>query len=82
MLFLCLLFILFAVMTWLVLYPTPVIIKYLQLYKIDDMEYKLLLVALAALNLLICFVLEVSVDCMLDDLLQAEKVVVIVLSML
>ncbi|CAK6955037.1 cation-transporting ATPase 13A2 isoform X2 [Scomber scombrus] len=60
--FLCLLLILFAVMTWLVVYPTPIIAKYLQLYNISDMEYKLLLVALAALNLLICFVAEVLID--------------------
>ncbi|XP_053173607.1 cation-transporting ATPase 13A2 isoform X2 [Scomber japonicus] len=60
--FLCLVLILFAVMTWLVVYPTPIIAKYLQLYDISDMEYKLLLVALAALNLLICFVAEVLID--------------------
>ena len=69
--FLCLVLILFAVMTWLVVYPTPIIAKYLQLYDISDMEYKLLLVALAALNLLICFVAEVSVDSVFDGLLQA-----------
>lgn len=61
-LFLCLLLILFALMTYLVLYPAPIISKYLQLCDISDMNYKLLLVALAALNLLICFVAEVSVD--------------------
>lgn len=60
--FLCLLLILFALMTWLVLYPTPIIAKYLQLYEISDMDYKLLLVALAALNFLICFVVEVLID--------------------
>eukprot|EP00064_Thunnus_orientalis_P013623 superscaffoldBa00002249_g13662 len=60
--FLCLLLILFALMTWLVLYPTPIIAKYLQLYEISDMDYKLLLIALAALNFLICFVVEVLID--------------------
>lgn len=60
MIFLCLLLTLFAVMTWLVIYPGPFVAKTLQLYNFSDMEFKLLLVALAALNLVICFVMEVS----------------------
>ncbi|KAM7404348.1 hypothetical protein PAMP_011704 [Pampus punctatissimus] len=60
--FLCLLLVLFAVMTWLVLNPGPFMSKYLELYNITDMNYKLLLVALAALNFLICFIVEVLVD--------------------
>lgn len=60
MVFLILLFIQFGVMTWLVLYPGPAISWLLQLYNISDMNFKLLLVSLAALNFLICFVMEVS----------------------
>uniref|UniRef100_A0A669CQH3 ATPase cation transporting 13A2 n=1 Tax=Oreochromis niloticus TaxID=8128 RepID=A0A669CQH3_ORENI len=60
MVFLILLFIQFGVMTWLVLYPGPAISWLLQLYNISDMNFKLLLVSLAALNFLICFVVEVS----------------------
>uniref|UniRef100_A0A668ABV8 ATPase cation transporting 13A2 n=1 Tax=Myripristis murdjan TaxID=586833 RepID=A0A668ABV8_9TELE len=46
---------------WLVLYPGPVIGKLLQLYNISDMNFKMLLVALAALNLLVCFLFEVCI---------------------
>lgn len=60
--FLSLVFILTALMTWLVLYPGPVVGKALKLYDFSDMEFKLLLVALAALNLILCFVAEVSND--------------------
>lgn len=60
--FLCLLFVLFGLMTWLVLYPGPVIGGVLQLYNFSDMDFKLLLIAVAALNFLICFVVEVSDD--------------------
>ncbi|XP_071772764.1 polyamine-transporting ATPase 13A2 isoform X1 [Centroberyx gerrardi] len=60
--FLCILLTLFALMIWLVLYPGPVIGKVLQLYNITDMNFKMLLVALAALNLLICFLMEVLID--------------------
>lgn len=58
--FLCLLLVLFAVMTWLVVYPGPFICKLFKLYNFTDMDFKVLLVAVAALNLLICFVTEVS----------------------
>ncbi|XP_040008147.1 cation-transporting ATPase 13A2 isoform X2 [Xiphias gladius] len=60
--FLCLLFILFSLMTWLVLYPGPDVCRILQLYHISDMKYKMLLVAVAALNFLICFVVEVLIN--------------------
>ncbi|KAM4609747.1 polyamine-transporting ATPase 13A2 isoform 2-T2 [Polymixia lowei] len=60
--FLCILLILFAVMTWLVLCPGPVFSRLLQLNNIPDMNFKLLIVALAALNLLTCFVLELLID--------------------
>lgn len=58
--FLILLFVQFGVTTWLVLYPGAVFSRLLQLYNISDMNFKLLLVSLAALNFLICFVVEVS----------------------
>lgn len=58
--FLCLLLIHFGVMTWLVLYPGAFFSRILQLYSIPDMNFKLLLVSLAALNFLTCFVVEVS----------------------
>uniref|UniRef100_A0A672IC50 P-type ATPase A domain-containing protein n=1 Tax=Salarias fasciatus TaxID=181472 RepID=A0A672IC50_SALFA len=54
-----------ALMTWLVLYPGHVVGLFFQLYNFTDMNFKMLLVALAALNLLICFVVEVSKDGML-----------------
>lgn len=49
-------------MTWLVLYPGPLIGKILNLYDFCDMEFKMLLVAVAALNFVVCFVVEVSDD--------------------
>lgn len=58
--FLILLLVQFGVTTWLVLYPGAVFSRLLQLYNISDMNFKLLLVSLAALNFLICFVVEVS----------------------
>uniref|UniRef100_A0A8D3CZN7 ATPase cation transporting 13A2 n=1 Tax=Scophthalmus maximus TaxID=52904 RepID=A0A8D3CZN7_SCOMX len=51
--FLGLLVTLFSVMTWLVLYPGPIVCRILQLFDISDMNYKMLLVAVAALNFLI-----------------------------
>uniref|UniRef100_A0A8C2XTE1 ATPase cation transporting 13A2 n=1 Tax=Cyclopterus lumpus TaxID=8103 RepID=A0A8C2XTE1_CYCLU len=57
--FLCVLLVLFAVTTWLVLYPGPVAGRILQLYDFFDMEFKMLLVAIAALNFLMSFVAEV-----------------------
>lgn len=47
-------------MTWLVLYPGAYVCGKLKLYDFVDMDFKMLLVAVAALNLLICFVVEVS----------------------
>ncbi|XP_047459083.1 cation-transporting ATPase 13A2 isoform X2 [Mugil cephalus] len=61
--FLCLLVIHFAVMFWLVFYPGPVFSGVLQLYRIPDKNYKLLLIALAALNFLTCFFVELLIDC-------------------
>lgn len=58
--FLGILFVLFGLMSWLVLYPGPLACKHLQMYNFTDMGFKMLLVAVAALNLLICFVVEVS----------------------
>ncbi|XP_077434192.1 polyamine-transporting ATPase 13A2 [Vanacampus margaritifer] len=60
--FLCLLLVLFAVMTCLVLYPGSFFIKIMQLYNFTDLNFKMLLVALAALNFLVCFVVEMVVD--------------------
>lgn len=60
--FFCMLLVLTAVMTWLVLYPGPFIRNLIKLYDIPDMDFKMLLVALAALNFLMCFVVEVSED--------------------
>ncbi|XP_056128986.1 cation-transporting ATPase 13A2 isoform X2 [Lampris incognitus] len=61
-LFVCILLVVFALMSWLVLYPGPALIRLLQLYDISDMNFKMLLVALAALNFLICFFLELLID--------------------
>uniref|UniRef100_A0A3Q2ZT71 ATPase cation transporting 13A2 n=1 Tax=Kryptolebias marmoratus TaxID=37003 RepID=A0A3Q2ZT71_KRYMA len=55
--FLCILLIHFAVMTWLVLYPGPFFSQVFKLYNFTDMNFKMLLCAVAALNFLICFLL-------------------------
>lgn len=54
-----LLLVLFAAMFWLVLFPVTVIHKILQLYPVTDMNYKLLLLAVVALNFFTCYLLEV-----------------------
>lgn len=53
---------LFAVMTWLVIHPGEFVTETLKLYNFRDVEFKFLLVALAALNFFLCFVIEVSQD--------------------
>uniref|UniRef100_A0AAY5KDT1 Cation-transporting P-type ATPase N-terminal domain-containing protein n=1 Tax=Esox lucius TaxID=8010 RepID=A0AAY5KDT1_ESOLU len=58
----CLIFIQRGVWYWLVLAPMPFIRKLLKLYVIPDMNFKMLLVALAALNFITCFLLEVLID--------------------
>lgn len=60
--FLCLLLIHFAAMTSLVLYPGPFLRKIFQLYNFTDMNFKMLLIAVAALNFLVCFVIELLID--------------------
>ncbi|XP_062316016.1 cation-transporting ATPase 13A2 isoform X1 [Osmerus eperlanus] len=60
--FFFLILILFALMNWLVLYPPLAIQNILQLYDFRDINFKLLLVAVAALNFFTCFVLEVLID--------------------
>uniref|UniRef100_A0A673YC44 ATPase cation transporting 13A2 n=1 Tax=Salmo trutta TaxID=8032 RepID=A0A673YC44_SALTR len=57
--FVCVLLVLFALMSWLVLAPVPFLRKLLKLYNIPDMNFKILLVALASLNFVFCFLLEV-----------------------
>ncbi|XP_050952635.1 cation-transporting ATPase 13A2 isoform X2 [Labeo rohita] len=56
------LLIFFALMSWLVLFRHTVIHQLLKLYYINDMSYKLLLVAVAALNFFICYLLEILID--------------------
>lgn len=58
--FLGILLLFFAIMIWLVVYRYTIIHRILKLYDITDMNYKLLLVALAALNFFICYLLEVK----------------------
>ncbi|KAM9505795.1 polyamine-transporting ATPase 13A2 isoform 1-T1 [Salvelinus alpinus] len=60
--FVCVLLVLFALMSWLVLAPMPFLRKLLKLYDIPDMNFKILLVALAALNFVFCFLLEMLID--------------------
>uniref|UniRef100_A0A8C7NPJ1 ATPase cation transporting 13A2 n=1 Tax=Oncorhynchus mykiss TaxID=8022 RepID=A0A8C7NPJ1_ONCMY len=60
--FVCVLLVLFALMSWLVLAPVPFLRKLLKLYYIPDMNFKILLVALAALNFVFCFLLEMLID--------------------
>uniref|UniRef100_A0A671RNC8 Probable cation-transporting ATPase 13A2 n=1 Tax=Sinocyclocheilus anshuiensis TaxID=1608454 RepID=A0A671RNC8_9TELE len=52
----------FALMSWLVLFRHNIIHQLLQLYDINDMNYKLLLVAVAALNFFISYMLEILID--------------------
>lgn len=60
--FLCLVLLLFTVMIWLVIYPGEIVAEILQLYDFSDMEFRVLLLALAALNFFVCFIFEVSRD--------------------
>ncbi|XP_070823849.1 polyamine-transporting ATPase 13A2 isoform X2 [Chaetodon trifascialis] len=60
--FLCLLFLLLALMTWLVVSPGSWARQQLLLYDISDMGFKMLLIAVAALNFFICFIVEVLID--------------------
>ncbi|XP_015243066.1 PREDICTED: probable cation-transporting ATPase 13A2 isoform X1 [Cyprinodon variegatus] len=60
--FLCVLLIHFAIMTLLVLYPGPFFGRTFELYNFTDMNFKMLLVAVAALNFLLCFVVELLID--------------------
>ncbi|XP_066529364.1 cation-transporting ATPase 13A2 isoform X2 [Hoplias malabaricus] len=53
---------LFAVMTWLVVFPRGIIHRLLQLYEIDDINYQLLIISLAALNFIICYFMEELAD--------------------
>lgn len=53
--------ILLAVMSWLVVAPAAFACDLLKLFNFQYMDFKMLLLALAALNLIVCFVLEVSV---------------------
>ncbi|XP_060794319.1 cation-transporting ATPase 13A2 isoform X2 [Neoarius graeffei] len=71
--FLLVLLVLFAVMLWLVLAPQTYIHNKLQLYNITDMNYKLLLVALAALNFFMCYLLEVIIDMFVPNCLHALR---------
>ncbi|XP_065141873.1 polyamine-transporting ATPase 13A2 isoform X1 [Paramisgurnus dabryanus] len=61
-LFLGTLLIFFALMIWLVLNPYTIMHRILKIYDITDMNYKLLLLALGALNFFICYLLEVLID--------------------
>ncbi|XP_022532954.2 cation-transporting ATPase 13A2 isoform X1 [Astyanax mexicanus] len=56
--FVFVLVVLFTVMSWLVMFPRGPVHRVLQLYQINDMSYSMLLVALAALNFIICYFLE------------------------
>ncbi|XP_056895921.1 cation-transporting ATPase 13A2 isoform X2 [Takifugu flavidus] len=60
--FLCLVLLLFVVMTWLVIYPGEFLTETLKLYNFPDVQFKFLLVALAALNFFLCFVIEAMID--------------------
>ncbi|MBN3324731.1 AT132 ATPase, partial [Atractosteus spatula] len=57
-LFMLVLAVLCAVMSWLVLYPLHGLRQLLSLQQVDDMNYKLLLVALSALNFFCALMLE------------------------
>jgi len=61
-LFLVALLLFLALMSWLVLFHHTIIHRVLNLYDITDMRYKLLLVAVAALNFFICYLIEVQTN--------------------
>ncbi|KAJ8395144.1 hypothetical protein AAFF_G00036000 [Aldrovandia affinis] len=61
-LFVFVLLVLLGIMSWLVLYPAPILDRLLQLYTVTDINYKLLLVALAALNFFTSYLMEVLID--------------------
>lgn len=58
--FLCIVLILLAVMSWLVLSPGAFVCGIFKLFDFQYMDFKLLLLALAALNFFVCFIVEVS----------------------
>ncbi|KAG7269530.1 hypothetical protein CRUP_025254 [Coryphaenoides rupestris] len=58
--FLSMLLVFLGVMTWLVLEPGHVVATWLQLYRFPEMNFRMLLVAVAALNFITCFLLEVN----------------------
>nr|XP_061841606.1 polyamine-transporting ATPase 13A2-like isoform X1 [Nerophis lumbriciformis]XP_061841607.1 polyamine-transporting ATPase 13A2-like isoform X1 [Nerophis lumbriciformis]XP_061841608.1 polyamine-transporting ATPase 13A2-like isoform X1 [Nerophis lumbriciformis] len=60
--FLCLLLLLFAAMAYLVLAPSRMLMAVLRLDHLSDVNFKMLIVALAALNFLLCFVAEMLID--------------------
>ncbi|NXE99856.1 AT132 ATPase, partial [Menura novaehollandiae] len=61
-LFLLVLILLFGLMTWLTLYPLGFPKSLLKLQGIDDFNFKLLLLGIAALNFFAAFVLETALD--------------------
>ncbi|KAK7132311.1 hypothetical protein R3I93_018761 [Phoxinus phoxinus] len=61
-LFLVALLLFFALMSWLVLFNGTIIHQVLELSYITDMGYKLLLVAVAALNFFTCYLIEILID--------------------
>ncbi|NXI48956.1 AT132 ATPase, partial [Chloroceryle aenea] len=61
-LFLLVLILLFSLMTWLTLYPLGFPKSLLKLKVIDDLNFKLLLLGIAALNFFAAFVLETALD--------------------
>ncbi|XP_076022401.1 polyamine-transporting ATPase 13A2 isoform X2 [Genypterus blacodes] len=71
--FFCILVLLLALMTWLVIYPAHFCIQILQLYNFSDMDFKMLLVALAALNFLLCFLVEALIDQGALNLLRCKR---------
>ncbi|XP_068185637.1 polyamine-transporting ATPase 13A2 isoform X2 [Antennarius striatus] len=61
-LYLCLLLVLTAIMIWLVVYPGYFTAEFFSLYNITNIEFKVLLLGLAALNFIICFFAEVLIE--------------------
>ncbi|XP_075882628.1 polyamine-transporting ATPase 13A2 isoform X2 [Nelusetta ayraudi] len=60
--FLCILLILLAVMSWLVVLPGAFVCEMLKLFNFQYMDFKMLLLALAALNFFLCFAVEAVID--------------------
>ncbi|XP_068601873.1 polyamine-transporting ATPase 13A2 [Brachionichthys hirsutus] len=72
-LFLCLLLLLTATTIWLVVHPGYFATQLFSLYDISDIEFRVLLLSLAALNFVVCFFVEVLIEMGLLNCLRSLR---------